>query len=135
MVVGVFLTFLASSFCDTSVSAKTPLIRFILTFAGIITYFLQNYRKDFKNIKDDIINSCLVNRLNDAGLDAGDYYLSLSDTIFNLLKFKDDFKTESVYERYLKMTKRVSPKHIQVDIEKLDKFAEEIYEFLKSKRE
>jgi len=85
-------------------------------------------------IKDDIINSCLVNRLNDAGLDAGDYYLNLSDTIFGLLKFKDDFKTESVYVRYLKMIKRVTPKHLHDDREKLDKLAKEIYEFLKSKR-
>lgn len=85
-------------------------------------------------IKDDIINSCLVNRLNKAGLDAGDYYLNLSDTIFQLLNFKDDFKSEAIYQKYLKMIKRATPSHIQDEREKLDNLANEIYHFLISKK-
>lgn len=85
-------------------------------------------------IKDDIINSCLVNSLNKAGLDAGEYYLNLSDTIFQLLQFKDDFKSEDVYLKYLKMIKRATPKHIQDEREKLDNLATEIYHFLISKK-
>ncbi len=86
-------------------------------------------------ITDDIINSCLVNRLNKAGLDAGDYYLNLSDTVFQLLKFRDDFRSDKIYEEYLKMVKRATPKHIQDEREKLDNLAIEIYHFLISKKQ
>lgn len=85
-------------------------------------------------IKDDIINSCLIDRLNKAGLDAGDYYLDLGNTIFTLLGFRDDMKSEAVYQKYLKMIKQVTPSEIKENRQKLDKFADEIYKFLKSKR-
>jgi hypothetical protein len=81
-------------------------------------------------IKDDIINSCLVNRLNKAGLDAGDYYLHLSETIFTLLKFEDNFRTEKIYKKYLKLTQRITPKHIHDEREEIDRLANEIFDFL-----
>lgn len=81
-------------------------------------------------IGDDIINTCLVNRLNKAGLDAGDYFLSLSDTIFGLIGFPDNLKTESVYEKYLKLLKQATPRQIKEDREKVNKLAAEIYRFL-----
>ena len=51
-------------------------------------------------IKDDLINAKLVNRLNEIGLCADDYFLHLSDTIFKLMGFEDDEETETIYERY-----------------------------------
>lgn len=84
-------------------------------------------------IKDDIINSCLVNRLNKAGLDAGDYYLNLSDTIFKLMRFEDNFRTERIYKRYLKMTLRITPKQIHDEREVIDKLANKVYNYLISK--
>lgn len=50
-------------------------------------------------IKDDLINVKLVNGLNEAGLNADNYYLHLSDTIFKLMGFGDDEEAETIYER------------------------------------
>ena len=87
-------------------------------------------------IKDDLICNKLIEGLNALGLNASDYYLNLSDTIFKLMKFSNSKGEEKIYEQYLKMTKRV--KHIDIADTRthLDNLAHEIYtelRILKSK--
>jgi len=85
-------------------------------------------------IKDDMINTCLVNGLNSVGLDAGDYFLHLSETIFNLMGFEDDLKTEEIHRKYLQLTKKATPANISDSREKLDELALEVYSYLQTKR-
>ena len=85
-------------------------------------------------IKDDMINAKLVRGLNALGLDAGNYFLHLSETIFSLIGFKDDEKSEGLYEEYLLLTKQAMPVDIAESDEPLDALALEIYLFLKTKK-
>lgn len=78
-------------------------------------------------IKDDLINSKLVNSLSEMGLNADHYFIHLSDTVFKLIGFKDNEETEYIYEKYMELSKRA----IFIDISKshkpLDKLALQIY--------
>lgn len=78
-------------------------------------------------IKDDLINSKLVDALNAAGLNADVYLLNLSSTIFQLMGFDDSRENERVYEYYLQLTQR--GKHIDIlkTRERFDELALEIY--------
>ncbi|MBL7935408.1 MAG: hypothetical protein JNM51_06335 [Bacteroidia bacterium] len=58
-------------------------------------------------IKDDLINTKLVNGLDALGLNAQDYLLHLSDTVFNLMKIKDDENGEKLFEHYLNLKDNV----------------------------
>lgn len=58
-------------------------------------------------IKDDLINSKLVNGLDALGLNAQDYLLHLSDTVFKLMEIKDDEKGEKLFEHYLDLKNNV----------------------------
>ncbi|MBK7442040.1 MAG: hypothetical protein IPI65_11005 [Bacteroidetes bacterium] len=59
-------------------------------------------------IKDDLINAKLVNGLNEIGLNADNYSLHLSDTIFNLMRFEDNEETETTFERYMELAKEIN---------------------------
>ncbi len=78
-------------------------------------------------IKDDLINSRLVNGLNNIGLAADDYLLNLSDTIFKLMGFEDNQRTEEIYEHYLTLTKKVIDIDVTISHAPLDDLALEIY--------
>jgi len=84
----------------------------------------------FALIKDDLINSKLVYGLTDLGIDASDYFLNLSDTIFKLMKFSNKKTEEEIYEHYLKLTKKA--KHIDITESRnnLNSLAHEIYKEL-----
>jgi hypothetical protein len=58
-------------------------------------------------IKDDLINAKLVNGLNVIGLNADNYFLHLSDTIFKIMGFDDNEETETIFVRYMELAKRV----------------------------
>ncbi|MFL9483001.1 hypothetical protein ACI6Q2_09520 [Chitinophagaceae bacterium LWZ2-11] len=58
-------------------------------------------------IKDDLINTKLVVGLNALGLQANDYSLQLSSTIFELMGFEDNEETELIFERYLSLSKNI----------------------------
>lgn len=58
-------------------------------------------------IKDDLINTKLVNGLDALGLNAQDYLLHLSDTVFKLMGVKDDEKGEKLFEHYLELKDNV----------------------------
>ena len=65
-----------------------------------------NERLVISLIKDDIINSTLVNGLIDIGLNASHYQLHLGDTVFRLMGFKEDHYSDTVFEFYRELIKR-----------------------------
>lgn len=87
-------------------------------------------------ITDDLINTKLVYSLNDLGLQANDYTLHLSTTIMNLMRIKTtSLRWESIHDEYLQMTSRVLKIDIQESPRMLTVLAEEIYDFLKLRKE
>jgi hypothetical protein len=56
-------------------------------------------------IKDDL-TSRLINGLNQIGLDAGDYFIHLSETIFQLMGFENNHHTDEAYSHHLKLTRK-----------------------------
>lgn len=85
-------------------------------------------------IKDDLINSRLVNGLNTIGLAADDYLLHLSNTIFQLMEFEDNEQNEEIYEHYLNLTKKAAEIDITISHAPLDALALEIYIDLASRQ-
>ncbi len=77
-------------------------------------------------IRDDLINSKLVNGLISAGMDASDYYLHLSDTVFHLMGFIDSKVNDGIYEEYLEMCKRIELIEI-TDWKSIQELANDIY--------
>lgn len=81
-------------------------------------------------IKDDLTNSRLVNGLHQLGLDAGDYHLHLSETIFHLMGFDNSHQTDEVYSHYLELTRKANALFPNSDESALDSLAQEIYQQL-----
>jgi len=81
-------------------------------------------------IKDDLINSKLVNGLNNFGVLAENYYLHLSETVFEFMDFKcTTTQKEKLFGRYIRLTEKA--KDIDISSKKsLDKLTLEIYEEL-----
>jgi hypothetical protein len=84
-------------------------------------------------IKDDLINSKLVNGLIDAGLDASNYQLHLADTVFQLMGFKDDHYSDEVFKMYLTHARKARIIDIRRSGDALNELAGEIYERLVTK--
>ena len=78
-------------------------------------------------IKDDLINSKLVNGLNVLGLNADDYLLHLSETIFDLLGYEQNKETEKVFERYMELSEAALLVDISESNKNLDDLALQIY--------
>jgi hypothetical protein len=78
-------------------------------------------------IKDDLTNSRLINGLNHMGLDAGDYFLHLSETIFQLMGFENNHHTDEVYTHYLELTGKAHSINLLSSGTTLDQLAQEIY--------
>jgi len=76
-------------------------------------------------IKDDLINSKLVSTLDALGLDAGNYYLYLNQTIFNLMGIKKN--KDELFDKYHKMCDLVIKGDIFKNSGYLDNKAKEIY--------
>jgi hypothetical protein len=87
-------------------------------------------------IKDDLINAKLVNGLNEIGLNTDNYFLHLSDTIFKLMGFEDNDEAETIFERYMELTKRSMFIDISQSHKPMDYLALQIYtELLSRKRD
>lgn len=87
-------------------------------------------------ITDDLINTKLVYSLNNIGLQANDYTLHLSTTIMNLMRIKTtSLRWENIHDEYLKMTSRVLKIDFQESPRILTALAEEIYDFLKLRKQ
>jgi hypothetical protein len=79
-------------------------------------------------IRDGLVNLKLLNGLKAAGLDASDYNISVGDTIFVLMGFKNDHLNDLIFENvYLAISERVKYIDFSVSMEKLDALSEEIY--------
>lgn len=79
-------------------------------------------------IKDGLVNLKLVNGLNAAGLNASNYNISIGDTIFVLMGFKDDHLNDLIFENvYLAISGKVKNIDFSNSMEELEKLSEEIY--------
>lgn len=106
----------------------------ILYICNVNNFFMKKI-KNRKNlirslIKDDLINSKLVNSLGEMGLNADDYLLNLSDTIFKLVGIDDKISNEFIFENYLDLAKRSQYINISQGHNSLDNLVEEIYSYL-----
>jgi hypothetical protein len=84
-------------------------------------------------IKDDLINKKLVNGLIGIGLDAGNYFLHLSETVFRLMGF-DDSKANEVFERYMELASSATFIDISHSEKPMDDLALHIYTELCSRK-
>jgi hypothetical protein len=84
-------------------------------------------------IKDDLINSKLVNGLIEAGLKASHYQLFLGDTVFTLMGFKEDHYSDEIYKLYINLGKKTKYICISSSPATLDELAVEIYTVLSDK--
>ena len=85
-------------------------------------------------IKDDLINSKLVYSLNEIGLNADNYFLHLSDTIFNLLGYEDNKETEEIFKRYLQLSKHAMFVDLSQSDKPMDDLALQIYNELSARK-
>jgi hypothetical protein len=83
-------------------------------------------------IKDDLINTCLIQKLQRMGLYSDCYSLHLSTTIFELMGFEDNKETDEMYERYLEMCEKAMLVDITESNRGMERLAREIYEDLLS---
>lgn len=86
-------------------------------------------------IHDDLINTKLIDTLNDLGMQADHFRLRASITIMNLMRIKTaPERWEKIHDEYLDKTRKV----LQIDTEAsprlVDALAQEIYDFLKQRR-
>jgi len=79
-------------------------------------------------IKDDLLNTQFINGLNSMGLDAGKYYLRLSQTFFVLMGFGDYQQKEDtiLYEEYFDFSEKAITTNLFENPEQLDKTALEV---------
>jgi len=78
-------------------------------------------------IKDDLINTKLVSSLNASGLQADDYLLHLTDTVFTLMGFAGGRKRELVLQRYMELATAVKEVSIAKGHRGMEVLAGEIY--------
>ena len=76
-------------------------------------------------IKDDLTNIRLVHGLESLGLNSGDYYLHLSETIFKLVGIKID--DEDFFEEYMGECRTVNNIDIFKHSELLNSLAHSLY--------
>lgn len=81
-------------------------------------------------IKDDLINTKLVDGLGSLGLESADYYLYVSDIIFELMGFDECKRCEDIYEKYLKLLEKSKDLDIKNKDQAFEKLAKEIYKEL-----
>jgi len=81
-------------------------------------------------IKDDLINTQFINALNALGLDAGRYYLQLSQTFFVLMGFGDYNQETELYEEYFDFVEKATITNLFENRELLNKMALEVYDRL-----
>jgi hypothetical protein len=78
-------------------------------------------------IRDNLINTKLLNGLDALGLNADNYSLRLGDTIFELMGFDDSKDSDKVFEYYIGELKKANRINIASHPERLDSLADNIY--------
>lgn len=85
-------------------------------------------------IKDDLINSKLINALNAIGLNADCYFLYLDSTIFKFVGYENDDYAEEIYEKYRDLAMQAKFVDISTSNVGLDSLALELFQFLESNK-
>jgi hypothetical protein len=79
-------------------------------------------------IRDSLINIKLISRLNFLGLNANDYSLYLGDSIFFLMGFENDERSDLIFENvYLANAEKVKSIDLSRSKNELDVLSLEIY--------
>jgi len=84
-------------------------------------------------IKDNLINTKLVNGLSNLGLDSDQYFLHLGDTIFALMGFKNE--RDEIYENFIQLSSKANKIDISKNDSAMDSLALEIYNELELRLE
>lgn len=82
-------------------------------------------------IKDDIINTKLVNVFTKNGIRADDYLLNISEVVFELSGIKDEERTDGLFEIYLRFIQFGTQLDLNSKTGELDKLSVQIYQTLK----
>lgn len=78
-------------------------------------------------IRDNLINTKLLNGLNKLGLIADDYTLHLSESIFDIMGFEENEQSDKMFEYYLGLLNTVNRIDISTEPEKLSELADTIH--------
>jgi hypothetical protein len=85
-------------------------------------------------IKDDLIHTKIINGLDALGLEALDYHIHLSETIFELLGFPENENSDTIFEYYIAQLKRARRLNIRKNREAFDSLALSIYNELERRK-
>ncbi len=78
-------------------------------------------------IKDDLIHTKLINGLEALGLNALNYHLHLSETVFEIMRLPQNESTEPVLKYYLAELKKANNFNMHGSHNEFDKLALAIY--------
>lgn len=88
---------------------------------------LSNQQLIISLIKDDMINTRLVNGLNAMGLNADGYLLHLGDTVFKLMGLNTHAQNEALTQHYMELLKKAESIELTHSHTPLNELAHEIY--------
>ena len=86
-------------------------------------------------IKDDLTNTQLIDGLNNLGLDAGKYYLNISESFFALMGFGNYDEDTKLYTEYFDFAEKAVAANRFETSEQLDVLALEVYNKLQTEKE
>lgn len=86
-------------------------------------------------IKDDLVHYKLANGLVELGLNPREYLVSLHETIFWLMGFKEEQMTDQLIDSYFLSTEKIVDMHVSSNQVELDVLARDIYTGLKTMKE
>ena len=84
-------------------------------------------------IKKDLLNCKMINGLSHMGIEAGAYYMFLSNFVFKLMGFKKKERTDELYDLYIGLSRKSESLPLDAE-EEFDRLAKEIYEALVKKK-
>lgn len=81
-------------------------------------------------IVDDLTNERLISGLTELGIDASAYYLSLRETILNLMGYKTSW--EGLHDHYIQLSLKVHEIEAPMPYKEVYELAKEMYRQLKN---
>lgn len=81
-------------------------------------------------IKDDIVHSKLLSRLQTADIEAQQYVINVSETVFKLLKLENSPYEDIIVRAYFDLINVFNETHTQTFQSELEPFAESLHDFL-----
>jgi len=78
-------------------------------------------------IKDDLMNTQLIDGLNNIGLDAGKYYLNISESFFALMDFGNYDQETKLYNDYFDFAEEAVATNLFKTSEQLNAIALDVY--------